>query len=399
MLLLVTVLTVALFTAQTAAVNHGLNESEIAEFKPINATRIEQNTGVVGIVNITEEDTYYTVYTNAVPSHSNFKWSRPEESRPIPLNVVHTAINIPKVPKLRTKPLMCVPLGLTGVATGGVFMYNAYTPRMYCPIANLVESFDMCMGHPDPGGGYHYHGHSSCNRMEVCNQQSKIFGVAIDGIPIYGPFDENGKQLTFSDGLDICGGRYGPDGRYRYHITGDPPYFLNCLMGEIHKKYLNTTHPTPDFMKCTCPQTDMFYPECHEDPWCEDDADSPYTDEEKKAAEEAFIKAHPVRDSEKPHICKWDVGNDTDYALCNDEVVNAAYNYTPGFRQVRTLSTAKLIPCCPQGKDCGETCRGNPACYVEERQGWFLETEVLLSGTGGVFLGWLFTVLGLLNLL
>ena len=32
-----------------------------------------------------------------------------------------------------------------------------------------------------------------------------IYGVAVDGIPIYGPYDENGVQLTSSD-LDKCGG-------------------------------------------------------------------------------------------------------------------------------------------------------------------------------------------------
>lgn len=34
-----------------------------------------------------------------------------------------------------------------------------------------------------------------------------IYGVAVDGIPIYGPYDENGVQLTSSD-LDKCGGIY-----------------------------------------------------------------------------------------------------------------------------------------------------------------------------------------------
>ena len=59
-----------------------------------------------------------------------------------------------------------------------------------------------------------------------------IVGVAIDGIPIYGPWDENGKQLTQHD-LDDCGGRYDSNGRYKYHLTTDPPFYLGCIKGEV----------------------------------------------------------------------------------------------------------------------------------------------------------------------
>ena len=57
-------------------------------------------------------------------------------------------------------------------------------------------------------------------------------GVAIDGIPIDGSWDENGKQLTNMD-IDKSGGRTGKDGRYKYHVTVDPPYFLCCIKGYI----------------------------------------------------------------------------------------------------------------------------------------------------------------------
>ena len=361
------------------AAKQGLTTAEIAEFKPINESKTEQNTGVQGLVNVTDPGaglTYYTAYTNGVPSHSNLKWPREEEVRPIYLNITHVAFNIPKIPKLREKPLMCVPFGIVGVATGGVMIYNAYTPRKDCPIANLVEAFDMCMGHPDPGGGYHYHGHSSCNRMEVCGQKSKIFGVALDGIPIFGPFDENGKQLIQTD-LDICGGRIGKDGRYKYHITGDPPFLLNCFRGEIHKDILKTKNPMKDTFTCTCPLTDEGYPECHEDIWCEDEKGK-YTPEEIKAAEKSW-RENRRNTPRKPKICKWDVA-EGDFAECID-VLNKSSGYTPGFKQTRRYSTTKLIGCCPQGMDCGETCRDNAQCYTEERPGMFLVTEVgLVSG-------------------
>jgi len=58
---------------------------------------------------------------------------------------------------------------------------------------------------------------------------SPIIGVALDGFPIYGPKDENGRTLTSAD-LDECHGRL-VNGQYRYHVTSDFPYFLGCFRG------------------------------------------------------------------------------------------------------------------------------------------------------------------------
>jgi len=367
------------------ALPQGLTSDEINEFKPIDPAKVEQNTGVVGLVKISDpgsSKSYYTVYTNGVPSHSNIKWPRPEEGRPIYLNVTHQGINIPKTPKLRDSPLMCVPFGLVGVATGGVMIYNAYTPRKNCPIANLVEAFDMCMGHPDPGGGYHYHGHSSCNRMEVCGEESKIFGVALDGIPIYGPFDEQGKQLVQTD-LDICGGRIGSDGRYKYHITGDPPFLLNCLRGEIHKDFFKTTNPTKGDFTCTCPLTDQGFPRCFEDQWCEDEDDDGYTVEERLAAEKKW-QEWSRKQPKKPATCDFEE-TEGDFVKCKDTFNET---YVKDYRQTYKYSIAKLIGCCPAGEDCGETCNDNSKCYFEQRQGLFLETETGISVVNGAMKGY-----------
>ena len=39
-------------------------------------------------------------------------------------------------------------------------------------------------------------------------------GIALDGFPIYGPIDEDGKQLTSRE-LDECHGRFTALGEYR----------------------------------------------------------------------------------------------------------------------------------------------------------------------------------------
>jgi hypothetical protein len=44
----------------------------------------------------------------------------------------------------------------------------------------------------------------------------EILGVAIDGYPIYGKYDENGNELTPAD-LDECNGHW-VNGQYRYYF-------------------------------------------------------------------------------------------------------------------------------------------------------------------------------------
>jgi len=382
----------------SGAVNHGLNDTEVAQFKPINATRVEQNTGLTGKVNISDNGgSYWTVYSNGVPSHGDMVWPEPE-GRPIYLQENPTAINIPKVPKLRDTPLMCVPFGIVGVATGGTVIYNAYSPRKNCPMALQVEVFDQCGGHPNPSRGhYHYHGHSSCNRMEVCGEQSKIFGVAIDGIPMFGPFDENGKQLIQTD-LDICGGRTGADGRYRYHMTGDPPFYLNCLRGEIHKDLHKTSNPTRDAFMCNpnCPMDDNFLPTCVQDKWCEDpEKFAKYSEAERNASEAAFKELRYWKKANRDFTCNWNVTSG-DFAEC---IEKSNSSYTKGFAQVRKNSSHTLVGCCPKGEECGETCEKNSKCYFETRVGMFLETEILAkkdkSGSGALTIGALIYIIAI----
>jgi len=59
---------------------------------------------------------------------------------------------------------------------------------------------------------------------------SPIVGTALDGRPIYGPYDHTGR---LAGGLDICGGKLGPDGEYRYYLQVTPPFLPQCLRGPV----------------------------------------------------------------------------------------------------------------------------------------------------------------------
>lgn len=155
---------------------------------------------------------------------------------------------------MRDTPLRCIPTVPIGIATSGTVLYSWFPAEEGCIDVAEFEELDICAGHPSPNGQYHYHYYSPCVNVPVCGKPSGIWGVALDGIPIYGPWDENGKQLTRQD-LDECGGREDADGRYKYHITADPNYSITCLRGEIRSDHGREAQA----YSCTCPYDDQRY--------------------------------------------------------------------------------------------------------------------------------------------
>ena len=65
--------------------------------------------------------------------------------------------------------------------------------------------FDQCGGHVSPNGAYHYHGCPTCEDVVIPGEPDQFIGVALDGFPIYGPYDDNGEVIT-KDKLNNCNG-------------------------------------------------------------------------------------------------------------------------------------------------------------------------------------------------
>lgn len=132
----------------------------------------------------------------------------------------------------------CIPMGPIGMAINGIPLYNPWNSDFDNAVdGSTRERFDLCQGHPDGKGRYHYHQEPSACLFEVSpGVPSPIIGVAYDGFAIYGPIDENGKKLASAD-LDECHGRFRADGVYQYHTTSDFPYILGCFTG---KPMINT---------------------------------------------------------------------------------------------------------------------------------------------------------------
>jgi diguanylate cyclase (GGDEF)-like protein len=121
------------------------------------------------------------------------------------------------------------PLGPIGVSVNGVVFFNQYA-AMRQPLTFEIVSFDRFNGHPSPSNQYHYH-FEPLSLTE--SNRGRLIGVLLDGFPVYGPTDSDGR--TPAD-LDACNGHTAatPEfttGIYHYHTTTAVPYISGCFRG------------------------------------------------------------------------------------------------------------------------------------------------------------------------
>lgn len=84
-------------------------------------------------------------------------------------------------------------LGEIGVAVDGTIIFNnqANPPDT---LAVEASSLDTNGGHPTGGGVYHYH----VEMASIVSTGDELIGIAIDGFPIYGRFDQGGNTSVFT---------------------------------------------------------------------------------------------------------------------------------------------------------------------------------------------------------
>ncbi len=139
---------------------------------------------------------------------------------------------IPARPERNPTP-QCLPMGMIGFAVTGVAFYNALDDAGRDAAAHEIQ--DLCDGHPQGRGQYHYHSASPCLEGTRSNV---LVGWALDGYPIMGMIDGDGRQLGNAD-LDDCHGRTETlviDGRpydYAYRLTAEYPYVMGCFTGQV----------------------------------------------------------------------------------------------------------------------------------------------------------------------
>jgi hypothetical protein len=158
------------------------------------------------------------------------------DRNPNTIAVQDFAFAIPADPVVAPEP-GCAP-GSVGVLLSGVVLFNALDAPGRDAVAH--ETQDLCQGHPQGSGVYHYHSGSPCviDAFDTGEGHSALIGYILDGFGIYGRRGEDGIELS-SDDLDECHGHTHViewDGRtvemYHYHATQDFPYTVGCMRGQ-----------------------------------------------------------------------------------------------------------------------------------------------------------------------
>ncbi len=154
------------------------------------------------------------------------------DTNPNPITAQSLSFQIPLKPTRAASP-GCLPMGMIGFTNTGVALYNALDDAGRDAAAHEVQ--DLCDGHPQGKGQYHYHSSSPCLPGADRNE---VVGWALDGYPVLGMKDAQGVLLTNAD-LDGCHGRAETvhvDGRqyeYAYRLTREYPYIMGCFTGMV----------------------------------------------------------------------------------------------------------------------------------------------------------------------
>jgi hypothetical protein len=156
-----------------------------------------------------------------------------------PNNIREQAVllRLPAQPQIAAQPT-CVPLGMVGFALSGVAIFNAFDAQGRDAPAYEIQ--DLCNGHPERDGRYHYHDWSPCLAKDASGKAyayDEPVGWMLDGFPILGPYDAQGKPYQNTQ-LDECHGTTGKvriNGElvsmYHYRFTLEYPYTLGCFKG------------------------------------------------------------------------------------------------------------------------------------------------------------------------
>ena len=176
---------------------------------------------------------------------------------------------VPVVPEVRSEPFQVGTIDSVGFGVNGVPI-KGNPPSVTTVEAGIggtgsgnIPSLDVCGGHPDPSGYYHWHnvpqavntllasenynyteqyGLECSNPNIAFDEPASFSGMAKDGFPIYGAFDSVDSMNTTPGNVatvDACNGHNHitdefPNGVYHYHaLESTFPNIPACLIGSF----------------------------------------------------------------------------------------------------------------------------------------------------------------------
>ena len=182
-------------------------------------------------VKFRSDNDYFYIESQGMPDHPMMIGIRAwQQQVPIPQHYVgKNAWRIPLKPKLADTPVSAKTnlfRGAIALAVNGVPIFN--------PIKNDGKTDTLIAGELDEFGGHcgradDYHYHVAPVHLQKIVGANKPIGYALDGFPLYGFTDANGKEPK---DLDKFNGRTEKDG-YRYYSTKTYPYVNGGLRGEV----------------------------------------------------------------------------------------------------------------------------------------------------------------------
>ena len=182
-------------------------------------------------VKVFKSGKYYLVESNGIPAHQMMvgikSW---QQQVPTIQNYAGTnAWSIPIKPVMATNPISAKDHFLRGaiaIAVNGVPIFNALNNRG--DDALLAGELDDWGGHCGRADDYHYH-IAPTHLQSVVGKKVPI-AYALDGFPIYGETEVDGKAVT---GLDAFNGHFDSKKNYHYHATKSYPYINGGFKGVV----------------------------------------------------------------------------------------------------------------------------------------------------------------------
>ena len=182
--------------------------------------------GLHGDARATCDDRYLHLESSGVPDHEVMVGIRHWNGQYV-VAQPYTGSNAFRIPLHPTVPSSPTPtsVGPLGVAVNGVPIFNPFAQNgVTDAVAN--GEMDVCGGHAGRADDYHYHAAPTCLMDDL--PPGNPVGFAFDGYAIHGFTDPDGSTPS---GVDECNGHVDARGEYHYNTVPGFPYMLGCFHG------------------------------------------------------------------------------------------------------------------------------------------------------------------------
>ncbi len=182
-------------------------------------------------VTVRRDAQYFYVESKGVPNHPLMVGIRAWQQQ-VPLPQPYQGDNawrIPVKPVPAKEPAIAKDRFLRGaiaLAVNGVPIFNPFNNRG--EDAYLIGELDEYGGHCGRADDYHYH--IAPVHLEKQLGRGAIIAYALDGYPIYGYTEPDGSKPV---GLDALNGHQDAQGNYHYHASPTYPYLNGGFHGEV----------------------------------------------------------------------------------------------------------------------------------------------------------------------